>query len=77
MLDLFVGDFSNEVVQHFSDGVHRSVVFQLRFNLGQEGHDGSLGRVVDGEFVEQTGGTSACNESNQADGESFHFFFQK
>jgi hypothetical protein len=43
VLDLFVGDFCNEVVQHSGDGVHGSVVFQLSFDLGQQSHDGSLG----------------------------------
>jgi len=59
VLDLFVGDFSNEIVQHSGDGVHGAVVFQLSFDLGQKSHDRSFGGVVDGVFVEEGGGGGA------------------
>jgi len=62
--NLFVGNFNNEVVQKFGDGVHRSSVFQLRFDLGQDGHDTSLGGEVHRISIKEGGGVSCGNQDD-------------
>lgn len=61
VLGLLGGNLSDELVQHSVDRVQGTSGFQLGFDLGQQGHDASLGGEVQGVLVEQGGGVAGSN----------------
>lgn len=73
VLGLFGGNFSDEVVQHSVNGVQWTSGLQLVLNLGQQGHDASLGGEVQWVLVEQGGGVTGSDQNNQADSKQSHF----
>ena len=62
MLNLFLGNFGNEIVEEFSDGIHGSTWFELGFDLGENGHDWSLLGEVHRVSVEERGGASGGDD---------------